>query len=152
MIRRLNRDVISGALFIAIGAAGLYISHDYRIGTAFRMGPGYFPRLLCAVLVGLGVLIALRGLVRGGEMPGRLNWRPLVMVTTAIVTFALLISTAGLLPAALAIVLLGAFGGPEFKPVEAVILAVLLSAGAVALFKLGLGMPFPIFAFPIPFL
>ena len=112
---RLNRDVLSGAIFLAIGVAGLYIGWDYRMGTPFRMGPGYFPRLLCMALVALGVIIAVLGLIRGGEAPGRLHWRPLVLITIATMAFALLISTAGLLPAAIAIVLIGALGGPEFR-------------------------------------
>lgn len=149
---RLNQDVLSGVLFVLVGCAGLYIGWDYATGTAFRMGPGYFPRLLCAILIGLGVIIALKGLVRGGDAPERLHWRPLIMITLAILAFAVLISTAGLLPAALAVVLLGCIGGPEFRVHEAIILAVVLTAAAIGLFKYGLAMSFPIIGFQIPFL
>lgn len=149
---RLNQDVLSGLLFILIGCGGLYIGWDYATGTAFRMGPGYFPRLLCALLIGLGAIVALKGLVRGGEKPEALRWRPLIMLTLAILSFALLISTAGLLPAALAVVLLGCIGGPEFRVHEAIILAIVLTAAAIGLFKYGLAMSFPVVTFPIPFL
>ena len=55
-----------------------------------------------------------------------------------------LITTLGLLPAAAAVVLLGAVGGPEFKVGEGLLLAVLLSAAAIGIFKFGLNMTMPI--------
>ena len=145
---RLNRDVLSGLVFVAIGAAGLWIGRDYALGTPFRMGPGYFPRMLCAILVGIGLFVAVKGLIVKGEAPDGLHWRPLLLITLAVVGFAGLITTAGLAPAALAVVLLGAAGGPEFRMLEAAILAVLLAGAAVALFIFGLGMPLAIFNMP----
>ena len=141
---RLNKDVLSGALFIVVGAVGLWIGQDYAMGTPFRMGPGYFPRLLCWSLVIVGSLILLKGAIAGGEMPEKLHWRPVVMITLAVLAFAGLIATAGLLPAAAAVVFLGALGGPEFRWIEGVILAAVLSAAAIALFKYGLSMTMPI--------
>ena len=141
----LNRDVLSGLLFVAAGGAGLWIGQDYAMGTAFRMGPGYFPRLLCSTLVVLGVLIVIKGIMARGELPERLHWRPLLLITSAILAFAGLITTAGLAPAALAVVLIGAAGGSEFRLVEGVLLAVVLSCAAVALFIYGLNMTMPVF-------
>ena len=140
----LNKDVLSGALFIFVGAAGLWLGHDYAMGTAFRMGPGYFPRVLCALLVVIGVILGAKGLVAGGEAPEGLHWRPLIMITLAVLAFAALITTVGLLPAAAAVVFLGAVGGPEFRFLEGVLLAALLAAGAIAIFKFGLNMTMPI--------
>ena len=48
------KDFWSGALFIAFGCAGLWFGRDYAIGTAARMGPGYFPLMMSLALVGLG--------------------------------------------------------------------------------------------------
>lgn len=139
-----NKDVLSGTLFILVGATGLYLGADYNMGTAFRMGPGYFPRLLCALLVGVGLIIAVKGLIMGGERPEGLHLRPLIMVTLAVVVFGVLIGNYGLLPAAAAVVLLGAIGGPEFRTVEGILLAVLLTAAAIGIFKFGLSMTMPI--------
>ena len=47
-------DVLAGLMFIAIAALGLWVSRDYPVGTALRMGTGYVPRLLCWILLGLG--------------------------------------------------------------------------------------------------
>ncbi len=144
----LSRDVIAGALFIAFGAAGLWIGSDYAVGTAFRMGPGYFPRVLCGILVLLGVFISTKGLTLGGERPEALHWRPLILITTAVLSFAGLIGTVGLLPAAAAVVFIGALGGPEYRTVEGLLLAILLTVAAIALFKFGLKMTMPILDIP----
>lgn len=143
----LNKDVLSGSLFILVGAAGLYLGADYAIGTAFRMGPGYFPRVLCGLLVAIGLIIAIKGLVIGGEKPEELHLRPLILVTVAVLAFAASVVNFGLLPAALAVVFIGALGGPEFKVVEGVLLSVFLTAAAIGVFKYGLNMTMPILEF-----
>lgn len=140
----LNKDVLSGSLFILVGAAGLYLGADYAIGTAFRMGPGYFPRVLCGLLVVIGLIIAIKGLIVGGERPEALHIRPLILVTLAVLTFAGSIVNFGLLPAALAVVLIGSMGGPEFRVLEGILLSLFLTAAAIGVFKYGLNMTMPI--------
>lgn len=146
---RLNKDVLAGALFIFVGAAGLWLGMDYAIGTAFRMGPGYFPRVLCALLVVVGLIVAIKGLVLGGEAPEGLHWRPLIMVTLAVCAFSGLIGTVGLLPAALVVVFLGMTGGPEFRLSEGIVLSILLTAAAIGIFKYGLNMTMPLLDLPM---
>ena len=58
----LRKDALTGLLFIAIAIFGLWISHDYPIGTTLRMGTGYVPRMLCWLLLGLGGLILVQAL------------------------------------------------------------------------------------------
>ncbi|MBV5331034.1 tripartite tricarboxylate transporter TctB family protein, partial [bacterium] len=55
------KDFFAGLLFMAFGLAALVLSGDYTIGTAARMGAGYFPRVLGILLLGMGALLALRG-------------------------------------------------------------------------------------------
>ncbi len=43
-----RKDVLAGLLFIVVAVLGLWISRDYPIGTALRMGTGYVPRKGCA--------------------------------------------------------------------------------------------------------
>ena len=54
--------MLSGLLFIAIAAFGLWASRNYPVGTALRMGTGYVPRLLCWLLLGLGAIVLVQGL------------------------------------------------------------------------------------------
>jgi len=59
-----RKDVLAGLMFIGIAALGFWLSRNYPIGTALRMGTGYVPRLLCWVLLGLGVCILVSGLLQ----------------------------------------------------------------------------------------
>ena len=38
-----NKRFLCGLMFIGIGAVAIYIAQDYPMGSALRMGPGYFP-------------------------------------------------------------------------------------------------------------
>src|SRR5258707_5311098 len=73
-----RRDVLAGLLFVGVALLGLWLSRDYPIGTALRMGTGYVPRLLCWALHGRGVIILGQGL-RQPAPPLRTTagrWRP----------------------------------------------------------------------------
>jgi putative tricarboxylic transport membrane protein len=139
-----NQDFLSGLMFLGWGIAGLWIGHDYPMGSALRMGPGYLPRLLCWGLVLLGIVIAVRGAMVAGEPIGRWHWRPLVIVSIAVLAFALLLEPAGLIVATLALVLAGRFGGPEFRFVESLVLGAALAVGAIVIFVYALKLPMPI--------
>ena len=56
-MKRLSRDVAAGLLFVAIGVAALVAGSDYRSGTLLNMGPGYFPRIVSALMIVLGALV-----------------------------------------------------------------------------------------------
>lgn len=145
--RRVGQDVAAGALLAASGAFGLWLAQDFRVGTALRMGPGYFPTLLCWLLIGLGALIALRGM-RAGDTPlERWHLRPLVLVIAGLFAFRYLIETGGLLPAAIVTVLFGAAASREFRARESVLLALGLAIGSILLFVYALGQPMKIAPF-----
>jgi hypothetical protein len=57
-----TRDFYAGLLFVAFGVVALVMAQSYSIGTAARMGPGYFPRLLGILLIGLGAVQAIVGI------------------------------------------------------------------------------------------
>ena len=61
-----NKDTLAGAVFVLFGALALVVARRYEAGTLLDMGPGYFPRVLGALLVLLGLWIAARGLRAGG--------------------------------------------------------------------------------------
>jgi hypothetical protein len=98
---RLNlRDVLAGLIFILIGASFALSARSIEIGTAFRMGPGYFPLLLSGLLMLIGAVIALSALANGtNESLGPVPWRGLVLVLAAPVVFGLTVRRLGLVPA-----------------------------------------------------
>jgi hypothetical protein len=141
---RLNKDVLSGLLFIGFGLGFLYLAQGYAVGTARRMGPAYFPILLSSLLVMIGLGVALRGLVTGAERPGNIAWRGLILVLLASVMFGALLRTAGLAPAVIVLVMVGAAASREFRWVPSLLLATALAIFCAAVFVRLLGLPLPI--------
>ncbi|WP_395715211.1 tripartite tricarboxylate transporter TctB family protein [Reyranella sp.] len=140
MSRLLSKDFLSGLMFIAFGLAALYFGQKLAIGTTVRMGPGYVPRMLSFILLGLGGLICVVALVSGSEAVERPRWKPITMVTLGIICFALLFERAGLLPALVVLVLVASAGGEEFKLTEVIGNMVVLAILCTVVFKVGLGM------------
>jgi len=142
-----RKNVLAGLMFIAIAALGLWVSRDYPIGTALRMGTGYVPRLLCWILILLGAAIAVQGLREKDSPPERTSWRqlmPIVVVTTSLVAFALAIEQLGLVLSILLLVGIGAIAARDIKIWETLIAAVVLILLAYAVFILGLGLTIPV--------
>lgn len=137
---RINGDALSGLLFVTCGVFGLWISRDLAAGTAGAMGPGYLPRVLCACMIGLGLVIAVRGLLRTGLLEA---WqlRPLLAILGSIFLFAVILPKAGLFIAALLTVVVGSFGTKESRFFEVLVLAVGSAVLTVLIFVYTLGLP-----------
>ena len=140
MNRFLSKDFLSGLMFIGFGLLALYFGQKLALGTPVRMGPGYVPRMLSLILIGLGGLVCVIGLVVGGEPVEKPKWKPIVMVTIGIICFALLFERAGLIPAMIVLVLIASLGGEEFKLTEVIGNMVVLGILCTLVFKVGLGM------------
>jgi hypothetical protein len=139
-------DVLSGLLFIAIAAFGLWASRNYPVGTALRMGTGYIPRLLCWILLGLGAIVLAQGM-RQPSPPLRTSpagWRAVISVTLGILAFALSIERLGLVAAIVLLTGIGALATRALRPLETVIAALALIALSWAIFIFGLGLTIPV--------
>jgi hypothetical protein len=139
-----RKDFNAGLAFVAIGAFFAAVATNYPMGSALRMGPGYFPAILGGLLVVLGFAVLARAFIVDGAPPPPVRWRPLAWITGSIAGFALLVGPlqAGLVPSAVALVVACARGGWEFRWREAVPLALALTAFTVLVFHYGLGLPF----------
>jgi len=58
-----GKDFWAGLMFIAFGGGFMYISGNYAMGTAVRMGPAYFPTVLGGMLMALGAMVLFRAFV-----------------------------------------------------------------------------------------
>src|SRR5512138_2612555 len=108
------KDFYAGLLFAAIGLADLAIVQSYPLGTSSRMGPGYFPRILGILLLGLGGLLSLRGLRSTGEAMSAWHWRPLSIVLLSALIWGLTAQGLGLVIASLALVFVSSVASNEF--------------------------------------
>jgi hypothetical protein len=142
-----RKNVLAGLMFVAIAALGLYVSRNYPIGTALRMGTGYVPRLLCWILMGLGIAIFIQGLRDKDEPADPGVWRrliPVLVVTLSLVAFALSIEQLGLVLAIVLLIGIGAVVAPGIKVWEAVAAAVGLIILSWLIFILGLALTIPV--------
>ena len=85
---RNNKDFLAGLLLLAIGGGGFLMALDYPFGSALRMGPGYFPRVLAGILMAFGVFILIRSLLSAEKVKGRWGWKPLAFITVSLAALA----------------------------------------------------------------
>jgi putative tricarboxylic transport membrane protein len=141
-----TKDCWGGLMLIALGAAAIAIARNYPFGTALRMGPGYVPIVLGALLIVFGVSLLGAALRGAEEIAGGWSLRALVMLPLALVLFGLLMEHGGFVPAMLVLVFASAAASAEFKLVDALLLSIGLTALSVVVFVWLLGLPYPLIA------
>jgi uncharacterized membrane protein YidH (DUF202 family) len=143
----LHRDIVAGLLFVGIGAFALLVARGYPVGSAMRMGPGYFPVVLGWLLIALGALVGLRAARRPDWQPVGWTWKPLAWISLSILLFGFLMPRVGLVPALAAMFPVAAAAGREFRLREVVLLTLVMSAFAGGVFVYGLKLPYRLFNF-----
>ena len=144
------KDFWSGVMFIAFGLFFAGFARQYDMGTAARMGPGYFPTALGLLLMAIGAFVAFKGLRtshdegHGHGDVDKFHFKPLVLVLGAVVAFGLLLRPAGLIVALLALIFVSSLGSGEFKLKEILPLAIGLCLLVLAVFIWGLGLTIPV--------
>lgn len=141
---RNNKDFLSGLMFIVLGLGAIFIASDYPIGSALRMGPGYFPVALGGIMFLFGVYIMAQGLISKEKVAGNWSLRALIILPAAMVVFGVVVERAGFVPALIVLTIISAAAGSQFKFLEVLLLAIGLTVGSAALFIYGLGMPYPL--------
>jgi hypothetical protein len=119
-----------------------WVARDYPMGSALRMGPGYFPLVLGVLLALLGVAVCVRGLAIRGEPVETMRLRPLLLILAAVGLFAAGIEVAGIVVLTVVAVIVAAAASTESKPVEVMFLLIVLLALSVGVFTYALGLPF----------
>ena len=141
-----RKDLAAGAIFVGFGLAFAITSSTYEIGTALRMGPGYFPLILGSLLVVLGILIAIKGFVAAdSDDIGPVPWKALVLLVAALIFFGFTVRGLGIVPALLVTVFLSAMAGHRARVIPAAVIAVSLTALSVLIFVIVLQLRLPYF-------
>jgi hypothetical protein len=145
-------DALAGVLFILFGLLFGVQSLGLEIGTAFRMGPGYFPLVLSGILILLGILIVASAIHdRGGEGIGTLAWRGVLFILPAPIFFGLTVRGLGFVPAIFLTTLIAALASLKMRLHWALLLAAGVTLFATLVFSYGLGLPFRRFGPWLPF-
>lgn len=150
-----QQNLVAGLMFTITGAAFALGARDYELGSAGRMGPGYFPFVLGVILAILGLLIALQsfsGQRRENEDIGAIAWRPLLFIIGANLIFGLLlgglpslgIPAMGLMVAIVGLTFVAMLAGQDFCLKRAFMLSAILALGSYFIFVRMLGLTFQI--------
>lgn len=147
MRRLIGKDVLAGLVFLAFGWGAISHARLYEIGTLMRMGPGWFPTALGVILALFGVYLVARGIgwTNNDEKPITWGWRPVTCIVASMLVFGFLVPRAGLVPALVAMFLVVALGGREFRWREVLVLTVVMTVFAVGVFVYLLKLPFQLF-------
>ena len=141
---RKSKDFWAGALFVAIGIATIVLGSKYTLGTAARMGPGYFPRILGILLIVLGAILAIRATRSAGAPVPRFHWRPTLIVLGSVVLFGAIVRSVGVALSTVILIVVASSASHEFRPRESLLVGALLAALAVGVFVVGLQLQLPI--------
>ncbi len=139
----LRKNVLAGLMFMGVALLGLWLSRNYPVGTALRMGTGYVPRLLCWILLALGAGVALQGVFGANDQVSEEGspWRSLIFVSLSLIAFALTVERLGLVVASALLIFVGGVASRHLRIVEAAVTALVLVTLCVAIFIWGLALP-----------
>jgi hypothetical protein len=160
------KDMAGGALLIAGGGAVMVAALNYGIGTLTEMGAGYFPALVGAVLLGIGVLMLAQSawrFMRERRAPAArfavvtepadaraqrmARVRGMVCIMGGLVAFIVLGAYGGLLPASFAVVFISALGDRDNTLRGAFLIALAMTAISVVVFWWALQLQMPLLRF-----
>jgi len=143
---RNKQDFWSGVMFIVLGLGFSWQATSYQMGTAARMGPGYFPFWLGLVLAMMGIIVLLGSLSPKAEETevGGFDWRILFLVIGSVVLYALILRPLGVYLSVFALVVISSLASHEFNWKVAAANGVFLVVFSYLAFIKGLGLIFPL--------
>ena len=139
-----SKDFWAGVMFLGFAGIAVITAGGYSVGTAGRMGPGYFPLALGMLLGVLGFITIGRAIVDGSDRVAPLQWRPLLVLPAAVCLFGLLIQWCGLAITVVIVVVASACAARESRPLEVAALATTLAVFCTGIFVYALRLPLPL--------
>jgi hypothetical protein len=146
---RNQRDFGAGIMYMIIGLFFSIIAMQYPMGTAAKMGPGYFPFALGILMTLLGLLVLVKSLGAKAaiEKIPKFHWRIMALITGSVVLYGLLLPTMGFIVAVFVLVFLSATASHEFHWKGTLINATFLVVFTYSVFVVGLKLQFPLLPF-----
>ncbi|WP_418118985.1 tripartite tricarboxylate transporter TctB family protein [Variovorax sp. 350MFTsu5.1] len=142
-------------LVSCVEAAFAIGANNYNVGSAARMGPGYFPLIIGTLLTVLGLVVVASAFTMktaDGDPVGKIAWKPLGFIIGANLLFGVLLAglhniglpAMGLIVAIYALVVVACMAGANFSMKLSLILATVLAVGSYLTFIVGLKLQFQV--------
>ncbi|THU00635.1 tripartite tricarboxylate transporter TctB family protein [Lampropedia puyangensis] len=157
MLIKSQKDFFAGLMFAAIGVTFAVGATNYTVGTAARMGRGYFPMILGILLAVLGGGIVLGSILRrngppDGDPVGKWAWKPLFYILAANFAFGILlvglpslgIPSFGLIVAIFVLTVIASRAGYNASFKSSVVLGAVLAIGSYLVFIKSLNLVLPV--------
>lgn len=143
---RNRRDLWAGIMFTFTGLLFIALSQQYPMGTAAKMGPGYFPTVLGGLMAVLGIIVLLGAYSKSNQITHvtQFMFRPTVMLLGGVALFAGLLNTMGMVVSLIALILISAVASHEFRLKDTLMSIVVLAIMAWVVFVWGLELQFPV--------
>ncbi|WP_423200494.1 Tripartite tricarboxylate transporter TctB family protein [Cupriavidus sp. H19C3] len=143
---RRQTDLLSGLMFIVVGLGFSLIARGYSMGTAAKMGPGYFPFWLGIVLALLGAVVAIGATSAKAEEDRMARWdfKTMLWVLGSVVVFGLVLKPLGMVLSVLVLVILSSMASHEFSWKGAVLNAIVLVIISTVAFVYGINLQMPV--------
>ena len=144
-MRQLSFDrsnAICGLIFIGIGLFFALQALTLDLGTALRMGPGFFPLTLAGILILLGIVILIQALRVEDAPIDVLAWRGIFFILPAPVVFGLTVRGLGFVPSLFLTAFVASFASRRMTPLGAIVISAAITMFSVAVFSYALGLPF----------
>jgi hypothetical protein len=140
-----HQDVVAGSLFCLTGLVVAVSAWQYPLGSAMRMGAGYFPLLLGGFLAVLGATVLLRAFFsRQKQFIERLLFKPILLIGAGVLAFAVLLGNIGLAAASFLLISVSGLAHHESRLRELLPLGVAMALFGAGVFVWGLGLPLPL--------
>ena len=144
-----NKDLLAGIMFMVIGIVFVVGAYNYQMGTAARMGPGFFPRILGFIMAGLGVIIAGIGLKNQAQFAATegigWTWKPVIILTVAVVLFGFTLPTLGLIIAISLLTFISGIAAHDKNYRELAMITVIMCIFCAGVFIWGLKLQMKLF-------
>ena len=146
---RNQRDFGAGIMYMVIGLFFTIMATQYPMGTAAKMGPGYFPFFLGIIMTLLGLFVLIRSLSAKAAIESipKFNWRIIGLITGSVVLYGILLPTMGFIVAVFVLVSMSASASHEFHWKGTLVNASFLIIFTYSVFVVGLKLQFPLLPF-----
>lgn len=146
MLIKNKQDFWAGAMFAAIGLSFALGATKYSLGTAARMGPGYFPFWLGICLAVLGAVVAITAMSTKAERIEleKFDWKLAFIIIGSVLASGVALNYLGIYLATFLLVVTSSLASYEFNWKIAIANGLFLILFVWVAFIKGLGLVFPL--------